>query len=59
LEYSCEEGREESLAGDVGSQLQGHGPKAAITVIKLKKHANHPIMKDMPDGWLTPEGRVV
>jgi type 1 glutamine amidotransferase len=42
----------------LGASSKGHGPKAAITVNKVKKHANHPIMKDMPNGWLTPEGEL-
>ena len=42
----------------LGASSRGHGPKAAITVNKVKKHADHPIMKDMPDGWLTPGGEL-
>ena len=42
----------------LGASSKGHGPKQAITVNKVKEHANHPIMKDMPDGWLTPEGEL-
>ena len=35
----------------------GHGPKAPITISKVKGH-DHPVMKDMPDGWKTPEGEL-
>jgi len=42
----------------LGASSKGHGPKAAITVTKVKKNAKHPILKDMPDGWLTPEGEL-
>ena len=42
----------------LGVSSKGHGPKAPITINKTKSEANHPIMKDMPDGWTTPEGEL-
>ena len=40
----------------LGVRTRNHGPKAAITVTKVK--ADHPIVKDLPDGWKTPEGEL-
>ena len=54
----AKEGEKKAWPEMLGASSKGHGPKAAITVNKVKKHANHPIMKDMPDGWLTPEGEL-
>ena len=42
----------------LGASSKGHGPKAPIKINKTKEHGNHPIMKDMPDGWMTPEGEL-
>lgn len=53
-----DEGKKKGWPEMLGASSKGHGPKAAITVNKVKEHANHPIMKDMPDGWLTPEGEL-
>ena len=47
----AKEGEKKAWPEMLGASSKGHGPKAAITVNKVKKHANHPIMKDMPDGW--------
>ena len=52
------EGEKKSWPAMLGASSKGHGPKAAITVSKVKKNAKHPILKDMPDGWLTPEGEL-
>ncbi len=54
----AEEGKKKAWPEMLGASSKGHGPKAAITVKKVKKHADHPIMKDMPDGWLSPEGEL-
>ena len=40
----------------LGVRSRNHGPKAAITVNKLK--ADHPVVKDLPEGWKTPEGEL-
>jgi uncharacterized protein len=42
----------------LGVYSRGHGPKAAITVTKAKGQEKHPILKDLPDGWKTPEGEL-
>lgn len=39
----------------LGVRSRNHGPKAAITI---KKTVKHPITKDLPDGWTTPEGEL-
>ena len=52
----AKEGEKKAWPEMLGASSKGHGPKAANKVNKVKKHANHPIMKDMPDGWMTPEG---
>ena len=54
----AEEGEKKAWPEMLGASSKGHGPKQAITVNKVEKHAKHPIMKDMPDGWLTPEGEL-
>ena len=54
----AKEGEKKAWPEMLGASSKGHGPKAAITVNKVKKYANHPIMKDMPDGWMTPEGEL-
>ncbi len=40
----------------LGVRSRNHGPKAAITVHKLK--ADHAVVKDLPEGWKTPEGEL-
>ncbi len=40
----------------LGVRSRNHGPKAAITVNKVK--ADHPVVKDLPEGWKTPEGEL-
>ena len=43
----AKEGEKKAWPEMLGASSKGHGPKAAITVNKVKKHAKHPIMKDM------------
>ncbi|MGI9242620.1 MAG: ThuA domain-containing protein [Verrucomicrobiales bacterium] len=40
----------------LGVRSRNHGPKAAIKVHKLKP--DHPVVKDLPEGWTTPEGEL-
>lgn len=54
----AEEGKEKTWPSLLGVSSKGHGPKASITVTKVKEHANHPVLKDLPDGWQTPEGEL-
>ena len=51
----AKEGEKKAWPEMLGASSKGHGPKAAITVNKVKENADHPIMKDMPDGWMTPD----
>jgi hypothetical protein len=51
----AEEGEEKTWPSLLGVSSKGHGPKAAITVTKV---AEHPVTKDLPDGWKTPEGEL-
>ena len=46
------------LAGNARSQFQGARAQSRHYRQKVKEHANHPIVKDLPDGWLTPEGEL-
>jgi type 1 glutamine amidotransferase len=41
----------------LGVRSRNHGPKGAITVAKTKD-LEHPVTKDLPDGWKTPEGEL-
>ena len=54
----AEEGGKKAWPDMLGASSKGHGPKAPIKINKVKKHADHEIMKDMPDGWMTPEGEL-
>ena len=54
----AKEGKKKAWPAMLGASSKGHGPKAAITVNKVKKFAKHPTIKNMPDGWLTPEGEL-
>ena len=54
----AEKGKKKAWPEMLGVSSKGHGPKAPITINKTKSEANHPIMKDMPDGWTTPEGEL-
>lgn len=40
----------------LGVRSRNHGPKGAITVNKIK--ADHQVVKDLPEGWKTPEGEL-
>ena len=42
----------------LGASSKGHGPKKSITVNLVKENADHPVIKDLPDGWRTPEGEL-
>ena len=42
----------------LGASSKGHGPKEPITVSIVKENAKHPVIKDLPDGWRTPEGEL-
>jgi hypothetical protein len=42
----------------LGVSSKGHGPKAAIKVTKVKGKEDHPVTKDLPNGWTTPEGEL-
>lgn len=57
-EVKAEKGKEneKTWVKFLGVRTRNHGPKAAITVTKVK--ADHPIVKDLPDGWKTPEGEL-
>lgn len=40
----------------LGVRSRNHGPKGAITVNKTA--VEHPVTKDLPEGWKTPEGEL-
>ena len=40
----------------LGVRSQRHGPKSPIDVKKVKP--DHPILKDLPDNWKTPQGEL-
>jgi len=42
----------------LGVSSRGHGPKRQIKVTKVKGKEDHPVIKDLPDGWTTPEGEL-
>ena len=54
----AEEGQEKAWPTLLGVSSKGHGPKAQITVTKDKANADHPVTKDLPEGWVTPEGEL-
>ena len=54
----AKEGEKKAWNDMLGASSTGHGPKAPIKINKVKKNAGHPIMKDMPDGWVTPAGEL-
>lgn len=54
----AEDGKEKTWPTLLGVSSKGHGPKAPITVTKVKETADHPVIKDLPDGWVTPEGEL-
>lgn len=51
-------GEEKTWPTLLGVSSRGHGPKKQITVSKVKEQADHPVIKDLPDGWVTPEGEL-
>ena len=55
---SAKEGEKKAWPDMLGASSKGHGPKAPIQINKTKEHGKHPIMRDMPDGWMTPEGEL-
>ncbi len=55
---AAKEGEKKDWPSMLGASSKGHGPKAPIKINKVKKYADHSIMKDMPDGWMTPEGEL-
>lgn len=54
----AKEGEEKTWPKFLGVSSKGHGPKAAITVKKVEGQENHPVVKDLPEGWTTPEGEL-
>ena len=42
----------------LGASSKGHGPKKSITVNIVKENSGHAVIKDLPDGWRTPEGEL-
>lgn len=54
----AEEGEVRAWNRLLGVYSKDHGPKAAITVTKVAEKADHPAIKDLPDGWKTPEGEL-
>lgn len=54
----AQDGKEKTWPSLLGVSSKGHGPKAPITVTKVKAQAKHPVVKDLPDGWVTPEGEL-
>ena len=52
------QGEENTWPKFLGAYSKGHGPKRKITVTKAKGQEKHPILKDMPEGWTTPEGEL-
>lgn len=54
----AEDGKEKTWPALLGVSSKGHGPKASITVTKVPEQADHPVLKDLPEGWKTPEGEL-
>lgn len=54
----AKEGEEKTWPKFLGVSSKGHGPKASIEVAKVEEQAKHPVLKDLPDGWKTPEGEL-
>ena len=54
----AKEGEKKDWPNMLGASSKGHGPKVPIRINKNKENADHSIMKDMPDGWMTPEGEL-
>ena len=42
----------------LGASSKGHGPRIPVTVSIVPENAKHPVIKDLPDGWRTPEGEL-
>jgi len=54
----AKEGEVKAWPKMLGASSKGHGPKEPITVNIVKKNEGHPVIKDLPDGWRTPEGEL-
>ena len=54
----AKEGEVKAWPKMLGASSKGHGPKEPITVNIVKKNAGHPVIKNLPDGWRTPEGEL-
>lgn len=54
----AEDGKENTWPQLLGVYSKGHGPKRKITVSKAKGQETHPILKDLSEGWTTPEGEL-
>jgi type 1 glutamine amidotransferase len=52
------DGAEKTWPKLLGVSSTGHGPHAQITVSKVAEQKNHPIVKNLPDRWTTPEGEL-
>jgi len=57
-DVETKDGEEADWVKFLGVYSRNHGPKAPIKVTKVKKHADHPVVKDLPEGWTTPDGEL-
>ena len=55
----AKEGEKKAWPRDAwGEFKRAWSQEAPLKINKVKENGNHPIMKDMPDGWMTPEGEL-